>query len=225
MTKHGSIKEILAASLAIFRKYQWVFLGSTATVLVVRSILNLSDKINIGPIAGFVLLLVASLLDLELQLGYIKLTLKSCQNEIPKFMDLFSCFPLLGKFVVSGAIFLIIAVVYLFLAVLMVGKDVLLNPSMLMIALVPLLLVFVRFVFFPYLMVQKNLGPIASLNASLKLTQHRYFEVLFILAIFLLVNLTGALCLLVGLLFTLPLTSIALTWYYLKISSEPEEIR
>ena len=80
-----------------------------------------------------------------------------------------------------------------------------------------------RFAFSTLLIVDRKLGPIQALKASWYLTRGQTLSLIGFFLLALLFNVAGALCLVVGLLLTLPLTWLAFVAIYLKCSGETLE--
>jgi hypothetical protein len=81
-----------------------------------------------------------------------------------------------------------------------------------------------RYALFPFLVIEKGMGPIKSFKESAKLTYGYKWDVFFILVAGILINVLGAFCLLIGLVATLPTTLIAkAVMYKLLLSKLPQE--
>ena len=78
----------------------------------------------------------------------------------------------------------------------------------------------IKYQFFGYLIIDKNLGPIEALKKSGEITMGNKGS-LFVLGLLLaLINLLGVMCLIVGLFATIPLTIVAMTYVYRKLLGE-----
>ncbi len=69
-----------------------------------------------------------------------------------------------------------------------------------------------------YLALEEDIRPIPALKKSLKLTKGHRWKILEVAFFAILLNILGAVCLIVGLLFTVPLTLIAFALVYRKLS-------
>lgn len=74
--------------------------------------------------------------------------------------------------------------------------------------------------FFAGLVVDKGLDPIEALKRSFQITAGKFWDLLLFVLIMLGINILGILCLGVGLLITLPLTSLALIYIYRKLEAK-----
>lgn len=88
--------------------------------------------------------------------------------------------------------------------------------------IVPGFYLLARFGLVPFFVLDQNLGPIEALKAASKASEgKRWFLFLFFISAFL-TNVLGALLLLVGLLFTIPLTLVAFAVVYRKLTGEQQ---
>ncbi len=94
----------------------------------------------------------------------------------------------------------------------------------LLLLVVPGIILAIKFQFYNYFIVEKDMGPIEALKASWVLTTGVKWE-LFLFALLLgLINIAGALALGVGLLITLPISLMATAYVYRKLSSNAGEM-
>lgn len=90
--------------------------------------------------------------------------------------------------------------------------------------LIPVVYLAVRYFLFPFFVLDKDMGPIEALKASAKATEgHRWFLCLLLLVLTLL-NIGGAILLGIGLLFTIPISALALTWVYRKLTNTDSDV-
>jgi uncharacterized membrane protein len=75
----------------------------------------------------------------------------------------------------------------------------------------------IRLKYSAYLVVDKNLGPVEAIKTGWKLTKGNVWNLFFFEILLCLINLLGALCLLVGLFITVPLSMLATTFVYRKL--------
>ena len=88
----------------------------------------------------------------------------------------------------------------------------------LILLIVPGIIISIMLVFTPYLVVDRNLGPIAALKESARVTRGHRWEILILLALILLLNILGAIALIVGLLVTIPVSSLAIVHAYRSLT-------
>jgi uncharacterized membrane protein len=84
------------------------------------------------------------------------------------------------------------------------------------------LLLMTRLGFISYFIIDKNLGPINGIKASWNATKGKFLSLLLFFIQIIGLNILGALALGVGLFITIPLSSIAMTYVYLKLSGDAD---
>ena len=156
------------------------------------------------PMMGMLIYLLSIFVNILVGMGLIKISLKFSIGEQGRLEDLFSCayifLPYLGASILSG------------LAVL--GGCILL--------IIPGIIIGIRLQFYVYLMIDRNASAIESLKESFALTRGATWD-LFVFGIMLgLINLAGALCLLIGLFATVPTSMVALAYVYRKLLQSSE---
>jgi uncharacterized membrane protein len=156
------------------------------------------------PVVATIFYIISVVVNMGLSMGFIKILLKFCDGEKPKFSELFSCFHLFFKYL--GAVILY--------ALIVLGGMILL--------IVPGVIWAIKFQFFPYFIVESELGPIESLKRSSAITDGAKMD-LFLFGLLLLgINIVGALCCLIGLFATIPITMVALAYVYRTLRAHIE---
>lgn len=146
----------------------------------------------------------SSVLYFIIEIGFIRIALKFCSNEKGAFNDLFSCAHLFFKYLFASILYFLIVIGGLILLI------------------VPGIIWAIKFGFYGYFIVDKEIGPIESLKKSSGITRGVKWD-LFLFGLLLTgINLLGVLCLLVGLFATIPTTMIATAFVYrtLKVQTE-----
>lgn len=172
------------------------FILVSITVIFVNFLPRISDAIW-GPsfILGLVFFLVKSFIDI----GVIKVSLSFVDGLTSKYEDLFKGMPLFLKYLGAILIFIVLVAIGLVLLI------------------VPGIIVGIRLMFFGALIVDKGLDPVEALKRSFAMTKGKTWDLFLFTLLILVINLAGLICLGVGLIITLPLTSIALMDIYRKI--------
>ncbi len=94
----------------------------------------------------------------------------------------------------------------------------------LILLIVPGLIAAVALIFVKFIVVDRNMGPIDALKESARITKgHRVTLLLFVLAVIVL-NIVGALLLIVPLLITIPISSLAMVYAYRTIAHTASEV-
>lgn len=158
--------------------------------------LNPNNDANLSMVLSLLSWVVSSLLTI----GQLKIILKFVDGQKPSFSELFIYYKLLLNYIVGSLVFgLIVAVGFILL-------------------IIPGIILSIRLGFYNYYIVDKNMGPFEALKASWAVTKGISWN-LFLLGLLLgLINIAGALALVVGLLVTVPLTTLAHAYVYRKVS-------
>ena len=91
--------------------------------------------------------------------------------------------------------------------------------------IVPGIIWAIKFQFFSYFIVDKEVGPIEALKKSAAITKGAKWDLFVFGALLGLINLAGALCVVVGLFATIPTTMVAIAFIYRKLLAESELIQ
>lgn len=97
------------------------------------------------------------------------------------------------------------------------------NPMLILLAIGSFLVLFVLFIPYPFLVVDKGVGVIEGFRLAYQITRPNIVQVVSFLVIAFLVNIGGMLLCFVGLLVTQPLTYIALAGLYRKLTGSSAE--
>ena len=150
--------------------------------------------------------IIADLIEIYISAGVIKIILDDLNGKEPELADMFTAYDVYINFLIAGILYgLIVAVGTLAL-------------------IVPGIILAIMFQFYKYAIIDKKLGIIESLNYSKELTRGYKWTIFGIDIVLILINLGGALLLLVGLIFTIPITMIAEAVMYKKLVSNLEGI-
>jgi uncharacterized membrane protein len=79
----------------------------------------------------------------------------------------------------------------------------------------------IRFSQSQFMIIDRRVGPIDGLRLSWEATRHRVSTMLLVYALAVLINLAGFLACIVGLIFTIPFTSLLLAVTYLSLTGQP----
>lgn len=194
-----SIKEVLATGWKITKDNFWFLAGAVLIVMVVGNIPSMIDGGGeMGRFNGIGL--VQFVLNLFLEIGMIRIVLNLLDGKEASYRNFWSdrdkFLPFLGASVLFG---IMLALGFVLL-------------------IVPGVIVLVTFGLYSYLIVDKKAGVIEALKMSASLTKgNRWNLFLFLLAGFF-INVGGALLLGVGLLWTIPTTTIAFAAIYRKLT-------
>ncbi|MCR4274929.1 MAG: hypothetical protein NUW02_02675 [Candidatus Campbellbacteria bacterium] len=197
--KKLSIKEAFGSAWRIFSNHVWVFVGSTALIGAISFIMNQVGK-DSGP-GDFIIGLAGAVLSWWLYIGFIRIAMTAYAGGIISFDMLFK---------ERG-----MTLWHYILAVILSGLCVIVG---LVLLIIPGIIVQVGLMFVPFLILDKNMQPIASLKESWRLTKGYKWNLFGFFLLVILINVFGALVTFgLGLLVTAPLSLLVLTYLYREL--------
>ncbi len=220
----------------------FIVLGLIFVALNIPSFFAEAIKETMPVVAGFINI-VSAIISLLLAPGIIKIYLDFCDGKQGRLGDLLAYPHLFFRYL--GAVILyalaimgvgFITVVPIILLGVLGAKMfqstpaemrivvVLLITVVILLALIPAMIMSVKLQFFSYFLVDKNTGAIESLKKSYALTKGLWGELFVFGLLLFLVNVAGFLCLLIGLLATIPMTYMAMAYVYRKLVSQEQLI-
>lgn len=198
---HFSKKEAINLGFGLAKKNIVFFIGLFVIVVIVSSI---SSGIQIGvalekqPMLYILLNVFTFIVNAVIGIGLIKISLEFIDGRKPKFSDLFYTKPLVN-FILASLIRGVITLIGFILLI------------------VPGIVFSIRLQFVAYLIVEKNLPPVDAVKKSWEMTRGNTWNLFFFGILLFLINVLGAIILLVGLFVTVPLTMLATTFVYRKL--------
>src|SRR5579884_2174274 len=194
-TKEFSIEEAIAFGWMKVKSNLSFFLPLGVIVFIAQSLPRLTGNNQQTPtVIGFIAAIFYWLLRTLIDMGIIKIALKFVDDKKAAYEDLLSQTDLLWDFIVGSVIYTLIVIAGLILLI------------------VPGIIWAIKYSYFSYLIVDKRAKPMDAIKRSGQITQgHKWQLFLFGLVLFL-INILGALCLVVGLFITLPVSYLA--WAY-----------
>ncbi len=184
------------------------FFGLAVVLILVNFILNVlaKDAKNLSFLFSLAFLILVFLVGLILQLGLIKISLNFVDNKKSQFIDLFTTHRPVFKFLAASILFSLIV---------FAGFVLLIIPGIIWA---------IKFQFYSYLIVDKEMGPIEALKKSSQLTKGVKLNLLVFSLLLTGINILGVLALGIGLILTIPITMIATAYVYRKLLSQPPKI-
>lgn len=207
--KKLSIKEALSFGWSTTKSNIPFFIGVLLITFAVNYTLTFVRQLFPEDLGGGGTLLFALLslgmwiVTLEVQIGTMRLLLKFYDGKAPVFADLFSAFEktLLSRYFVGSVLY---------------GLAVILG---LIFLVLPGIVLAIRFSFYGYLIVDKNLKPIEAFKKSWEITSGHAITLLVFGLLIMVINIAGALLLMVGLFVTIPVSMLSAAFLYRKLSS------
>lgn len=169
-------------------------MGVTTKSQQIGNMVYTTTTTNFG--ASLFMQLIAIFVSLWITAGVIKATLKFIDGEEVSFSDVFTQLSKVGKIFVAGFFFYIAVSIGMLLLI------------------VPGIYIACRYGYFMHAIVDKNLGIFESFSYSSNLTKSSKLNVFILALLAILVTLAGAICLLVGLLWAIPVVSLGYTLAY-----------
>jgi hypothetical protein len=139
------------------------------------------------------------LIGMGIQLGMMKICLKFSKEEKAELGDLFSCYHLLFKYLISSICYFVILLIGILLLI------------------VPGIIFAIKCQFFGYLIVDQDSGPIDALKKSWAMTKGHKWNLFVFSCLVGIINILGLLCLVIGLFASIPATAVAVAYVYYKL--------
>lgn len=204
MAKNFSKKEAFNFGWKTFKDNAAFLIG----VLLIVGIINFFPGIFAEavkkqvPLLAIIINIAGGILSMLVHMGLIRICLKFCDYQKPAFSDLFSSSFLFFKYAVAALFSSLITIFGLFLLI------------------IPGIVWGIQFGFAEYSVIDKNLGPIAALKRSSAITRGVKGELFIFGILFSAINILGALCLLIGLFVTIPVSMLAVVFIYRKLLAQ-----
>ncbi|NMC36555.1 DUF975 family protein [Candidatus Beckwithbacteria bacterium] len=145
--------------------------------------------------------LISTAISLMIGLGMMKITLAFVDGEKPEFNELFSTLPYIVKYFLASILYGLIVTVGLVLLI------------------VPGIMWAIKYAYMPFVIIDKNLGPIEALKESAKITKGSRWQILLFGLTMIGVEILGLLALVVGLLVAVPVVMVASAYVYRQLAS------
>jgi hypothetical protein len=195
---HFSKKEAISFGFEIVKKNIIFFIGVFVIVVIV-SLLSSSLQFGVNmqkqPLLYAIVYVATFIVNTIIGMGLIKISLEFVDKKKPKFSDLYHTKNLINFILAS----LIRGVITLIGFVLLI---------------IPGIIFSIRLQYVTYLIIDKNLPPVDAVKESWDMTRGNAWNLFFLGILLFLINVLGAIILLVGLFVTVPLTMIATTFVY-----------
>lgn len=135
-------------------------------------------------------------------IGLIQIALNFVEKKDSKYADLFTHYDRTVNYMAGSILYGLI-----------VGLG-------LILLIIPGIYLGLRLQFFSYLTVEKNMGPVQALKGSWEMTKNLTLKLLLYGLIVTGINILGALCLLIGLFWTVPTTQVATAYIYKHLAKK-----
>jgi membrane-anchored glycerophosphoryl diester phosphodiesterase (GDPDase) len=226
MNKHFSLREILADAWVLAKKNFWIITGFTAIqfiiILMAVSLTRIFGQKGVVALIQNVLVgLIDAFFTVAIYQVFFKLIDEDGDPEFPDFLpSVVKALNFLVVKLLSGlfVVFIIasVAAVYFFNSPHINTSDLVSwkNTPLLMCILVPVAYVSIRMSFVVCFIVDQDSGVIEAIRQSWVITKGHFWFLLLLFVVVLGINMLGAMAFFVGLLFTVPLSSLIMIIAY-----------
>ena len=150
---------------------------------------------GLGLIGG----IIGALISAYIRLGVMKISLKAVDKKELKYDDIWSINGIYWPYLIASILF---------------GVSVALGSILL---IVPGIMIAIAWMFYTYLIIDKELQPVEALKKSAEITKGYRWQLFGFMIVLALINIAGAIVLGIGLLWTVPTTMIALAHMYRQL--------
>ncbi len=208
-TKAFSREQALSSGWRFVQKHLWFFVA----IIIIQNIAGiipnfagffLGRALRIPPNnpyfnVGIIIIDVA--LSLLMTIGIMKIAITLIDSGRVKVIDLFIHVRYFLSFLAATVLYALAVIIGFILFI------------------VPGFIVAAAFLLYPFFIIDKNLGPIKALQASMQATKGARFDLILMVILFIEINIVGTLAALVGLFVTVPLTVLAFAHIYRALAS------
>ncbi len=204
MEKQFSIKEAYGFGWQTVMANKGFFAGAILLMMLAQYVPSAISEVlkKSSPGLSAVFSILSTVISIITSIGLIKIALLFCDGQKAQVKELFSNWHLFWRFL--GASILVCLAV----------------AGGMLLLIIPGIILWIRLQFYAYLLVDKETRVLESLNKSFTMTKGHAWQLFLFGLMGGLINLAGLLCLVVGLLFTIPATTIAAAFVYRKFASD-----
>jgi hypothetical protein len=228
-----NISEILNKAWKLTSQNLTILLGlqiSFFTFFILLTLLISGTKDSL-PLMSFFFNAVNFILQVIFTLGMIRICLKIIDQEEVKFRDIIPNFQHSVRYV-SASLFIAIIALMIFFSIFslftMANSNFMQNEYNKYIlgffVAIPILIIALRFQFYSYIIVDRNRSTFSSLLRSYLITKEHLGTLVVLILLLILINVLGALLLLIGLLFSIPVSMFIMALVYRELYKGAEYI-
>ncbi len=230
-----SIKEVLGWGWVQFKAHNGILLQATLTVIALNILSALLRFMFSTTILAPIFSIIFTIIGLFVGVGYKLITLRLARGEAVSYRNIFPPYKMVGRYFLASLLIGLL-ILGLVLVAIVVGFGVVLIVSLahidLLTGLVAAALLVGGMVGLMYISLRYCLVAFAvidgahimeSIHKSAVLTHGVKWKIFWFSMLAGLINILGALCILVGLLVTIPLTAMALAKIYVLLKARVEE--
>lgn len=193
-----SIKETIKYGWNKSKEHLELALFTTLLILAIGGLISMIDDRSQSDFSLFGF--IAVIFMIIIRIGYTKIFLRIYDGESPQFTDIFQEYKTFWRY----------------LGVSILSSLAILGGLILLI--IPGIIWAVRFSFSPIIVVDTKIGPIAAMKESYAITKDNFWKILWFWIIIGLINFLGLIFFGIGLLITIPVTTLASIYVYRELS-------
>jgi len=229
-----SKKDALQFGWQTVRNKMGYFIGlSLVFVLTSVVLVPLQTYFSESPVAALIIAILSIALTLIVDLGFMKITLKTYDGDPTDFPDLFRYYDLSPRYFLGTILFTLLIIVAMIPGIVFVsfvvsgigsgGIGTVAGILLGILFLIPVAFVSVRFYFFGYFIVDQDAGALEAFKLSNQLTQGATWQLILLFLITIAIVVAGLLAFLVGLLVAYPVVLLTTTYVYRKLLETQEQ--
>lgn len=193
-----SIKETIKYGWNKSKEHLELVLFTTLLILATGGLISMIDDSSQSDFSLFGFIVVIFMV--IIRIGYTKIFLRIYDGESPKFTDIFQEYKTFWRY----------------LGVSILSSLAILGGLILLV--IPGIIWAVRFSFSPIIVVDTKIGPIAAMKESYVITKDNFWKILWFWITIGLINFLGLIFFAIGLLITIPVTTLASIYVYRELS-------
>ncbi len=200
-----SISAAITYGWNVALKNLWFFVVLLLMILatnIVPSILASIIDNGRATLFGFLVKLIGWIIQIAISMGAIGIALRLYDKKKAEYKNLLDYTHLIIPYFLASILYTLIVLVGLILFI------------------IPGVIWSLKFRFYSYFIVDRGMGPIEALRASSKITRGNKWNLFFLGIILGLIDIVGALALLIGLFVTMPLSMMAEAYVFRKLSAK-----
>lgn len=236
------MREIFKSAFAITKKHALILIGVMLSIFIVSMIFSFITQAFIGvPVVGFVFNIISIIFQIYIGVGLVKLGLCIVDGKEPEFADVKPNGTEMIKYLMSGLMLVIIFLVVFMMTIGVLGmldvmkpglntlyldflkqeysrvytqKEIFYAVMVFLLLTIPASLLYLRLQFSNYLVIDKKMEVGSAIIHSYRMTKGYLFYIVLFMLVIVVINIVGLLMLFVGLLFTIPMSFIAVVLLY-----------
>lgn len=196
--------EVLGFGWEKTKKHFWFFAGLIIIIWIAQVIpTGFANYFRHKAIVLYLLFTIGAwIIQIIVRIGTIKIALDIIDKEKAELKTLVSYSRLFVKFILGALLYFVIVL----------GGFILF--------IVPGIIWGIKYQFFAYLIVDKNMNPMEAIKKSGEITMGNKGKLFWLGSLLILINIVGAACFMVGLFVAIPITLMAMAYVYRKLMGE-----